>query len=244
MFAAAIGGPIAGIAYIIAFQLAGFLVIPITALTPATGALLGKIILKQELNKRKIFGVIVCVFAGLLIGMSSINGTAGNNVILGLIIAFIAAFGWGLEGIVAGYSTTFIDYEIGITVRQTISGIFNLFILLPVLSFFNGSMTATLQMAVQAVTDTSSVIFFIINGFFTLFAFSLWYKGNSICGAALGMACNASSFWGPFFCWIVIRVIMGEEGWLLSPEVWIGAVIMVIGIGFIALNSIDLFKKS
>ena len=244
ILAAIIGGPLAGAAYVIALQISGSIIIPIATLTPATGAILGKIILKQQLNARKIVGVIICAFAGILIGMNNINGNiAGNNVILGMILAFIAALGWGLEGVIAGYSTTFIDYEIGITIRQTISGLFSFLVLLPFLSIINGNLIMTVNMTISALKDISSFIFFILSGFFALFAFSLWYKGNSICGAALGMACNASAFWGPFFCWLIIGVIMGEKGWEVAPVVWLGAFIMIAGIILIALNPLEFISR-
>jgi len=215
VIAAIIGAPIAGTAYIAALQMSGPII---------------------------IFGVFICASAGFMIGMSSVREINSSNIFLGLLIALVAAFGWGLEGAIAGHSTTFIDYEIGITIRQTVSGICNFFVILPVLGILNGNMLTVLQMLKRAVTD-SSIIFFIISGFFGLYAFSLWYKGNSICGAALGMACNASSFWGPFFCWLLLGVILGEKGWSVAPVVWVGAALIITGITFIALNPLDFFKK-
>ena len=71
-----------------------------------------------------------------------------------------------------------------------------------------------------------------------------WYWGNSMCGAALGMTCNAMySFWCPLCCWILMGVIFGEEGWMLSPIQWLMAVVIVFGIWLIAMNPLDLFKK-
>jgi endonuclease/exonuclease/phosphatase (EEP) superfamily protein YafD len=85
---------------------------------------------------------------------------------------------------------------------------------------------------------------FIVSGFFALFAFSLWYKGNSMCGTALGMASNGMySFWGPFFCWIILGVFCKMEGWGLPPIAWVAAILMAFGIMLIALNPLDLFKK-
>lgn len=241
--AAIIGGPIAGTAYIIALQLAGSLAIPITALCPAIGAILGKIIFKQELNKRMSLGVIICVAASALIGTAGMTGDSGSNMVLGLSMAFIAALGWGIEGVVAGYGTSLIDSEIGITIRQTTSGISNLFILVPILSLMNGNLGLGFELLGSAITD-GSIIFFVISGFFALFAFSLWYKGNSMCGAALGMACNgAYSFWGPFFCWLVLGILFKQPDWDVKPVVWIGAVIMIVGILIIAMNPLELFAK-
>lgn len=242
ILAAIIGGPIAGTAYIIALQLAGSIIIPITALCPAIGAILGKIIFKQELNKRMMLGIAICVLASALIGTAGMTGEVGSGAILGIIVALIAAFGWGIEGVVAGYGTSLIDSEIGIMIRQTTSGIANLFILVPILSLMSGDISLAPKLIGAAFTDAPSLIFFLISGFFALFAFSLWYKGNSMCGAALGMACNgAYSFWGPFFCWIVIGIGMGQEGWNVAPIVWIGAIIMIVGILLIAMNPLTLF---
>ena len=100
------------------------------------------------------------------------------------------------------------------------------------------------RLTAQAFTSGPAMIFFVISGFFALFAYSLWYKGNSMCGAALGMACNgAFSFWGPFFCWIILGVICGIDGWSLPPIVWAAAILMIFGILMIAMNPLDLFRK-
>jgi drug/metabolite transporter (DMT)-like permease len=242
--AALIGGPIAGTAYIVAIQMAGSIVIPISALCPAIGAILGRVLFKQPLTTRMKFGIAICVLASIMIGSTSMGADAPPNLLLGCIIAFIAALGWGIEGCVAGYGTTLIDYEIGITIRQTTSGLTNLIILVPLLSLLSGNIGLAPNLLGAAFGSGPAMLFFVVSGFFALFAFSLWYKGNSMCGAALGMACNgAYSFWGPFFCWIVLGVAMRQDGWNLSAVAWIAAVVMFFGILLIAVNPLDFFKK-
>lgn len=90
-----------------------------------------------------------------------------------------------------------IDTDIG-AIRQTTSGIANLFIVFPILAAYaagGGELIGTLFKG--AFTDGSSLIIFALSGLASVFTFSLWYKGNSMCGAALGMACNgAYAFWG------------------------------------------------
>ena len=80
--AAVIGGPLAGTAYIVALQMAGSIIIPITALCPAIGAILGKVIFKQELNARMCLGVATCVLASIMIGSSSITGAGVDTTIV------------------------------------------------------------------------------------------------------------------------------------------------------------------
>ena len=231
------GGPIASTAYIVALQMAGSVIIPITALCPAIGAILGRVIFKQKLTPRMLLGVFICVGASIMIGSVSFGEEAAPGILVGCLIALIAAFGWGAEGCIAGFGTTLIDYEIGITIRQTTSGLSNLVILVPILSLIAGNAGLAPEFAGKAFSDGPAMLFFVISGFCALFAFSLWYKGNSMCGAALGMACNgAYSFWGPLFCWIVLGLFFKEDGWMLAPIAWIGAVVMFFGILLIAVN--------
>ncbi|MCL1851878.1 MAG: hypothetical protein FWF88_02465 [Peptococcaceae bacterium] len=241
---AVIGGPVASAAYIISLQMAGSIIIPITALCPAIGALLGRFLFKQKLNARMIAGILICLSATLMIGWSSLQEGSREGAILGCAIAFIAALGWAVEGCVAGFGTVVIDYEIGITIRQVTSGIVNLAILLPFVCLLAGNIALAPDLTFKAFASPPAMIFFIISGFFALFAYSLWYKGNSMCGTALGMACNgAYSFWGPFFCWLVLGVFFKQDGWALEPIAWVAAVVMFLGILLIAVNPLDWFKK-
>ncbi|GAB6181276.1 hypothetical protein JCM14036_25950 [Desulfotomaculum defluvii] len=137
-----------------------------------------------------------------------------------------------------------IDYEIGITIRQSTSGLSNLIILVPIMAMLAGNISLAPSLIVQAVTSGPAIIWFVVSGFFAVFAYSLWYKGNSMCGAALGMACNgAYSFWGPFFCWMVLGVFAGQEGWAIPPIAWMAAIVMALGIWIIAMNPLDLFRR-
>ncbi len=245
IIAALVGGPISSTAYVVALQMAGSIVIPITALCPAIGAILARILFKQELNARMMLGIAICFLASFMIGSTSLGGDAPDGLMLGICIAFIAALGWGLEGCVAGYGTSMIDSEIGITIRQVTSGLSNLIILVPIFGIISGGgFGISGDLVSQAVASGVAMKWFVVSGFFAVFAYSLWYKGNSMCGAALGMACNgAYSFWGPFFCWLVLGVFVGQEGWAIPPIAWAAAIVMIIGILVIAMNPLDLFRK-
>lgn len=242
--AALIGGPIANVAYVIALQIGGSIVIPIAALNTAVGAILGRVLFKQELNGRMIGGIVICIISSFLIGATSLTGEAPDGMLIGILIALVAAFGWGLEGCVAGFGTSMIDYEIAITIRQVTSALANLAIVLPIMAIIDKmGIVKVFSLVGSGITD-SSIIFFIISGLFALYAFSLWYKGNGMCGAALGMACNGTySFWGPFFCWIILGIIMKIDGWAIPTIAWIAAILMALGILIIALNPLDYIRK-
>jgi len=245
ILAALIGGPISSTAYVVALQMAGSIVVPISALCPAIGAILARVLFKQELNKRMVLGIAICVFASFMIGSTSLGGDAPEGMLLGICIAFIAAVGWGFEGCVAGYGTSMIDSEIGICIRQVTSGISNLIILVPLFGIISGGGIAlSTNLIVQAFTSSSAMFWFALSGLCAFLSFMSWYNGNSMCGAALGMACNGTfSFWGPFCCLLVLGIYGGLDGWALPPIVWFGAVLMVFGILVISMNPLDLLKK-
>ncbi|MCL1939413.1 MAG: hypothetical protein FWG04_01990 [Desulfovibrionaceae bacterium] len=243
MGAALIGGPIASTCYVVGLQQAGSIIVPISALCPAIGAILARILFKQRLTPRMMLGIAICFLASALIGSVGLGEDAPQSLFLGIFFGFLAALGWGLEGSVCGYGTAMIDSEIGITIRQVTSSLSNLFILVPIFAYITG--VNPFDMIGAAFVDTEAMPWFIVAGFAAYFAFQLWYKGNAMCGAALGMSCNGMfSFWGPFFCWVILGLIFKQDGWMLPGIAWIAAVVMVVGIFIIAMNPLDLFRKN
>lgn len=245
IFAALAGGPIANVAYIIALSQAGPIVTPVSALCPAIGAILARILYKQEMGPRVVLGIVICMTASLMIGITSLTGEVEPGMAIGLALALVAALGWGIEGCIAGFGTSMIDSQIGITIRQCTCGLSNLIIMVPILTLISGgSLGETFSYVGNAIVDAPSIVFFVVSGFFAFISFSMWYTGNSMCGAALGMALNGTyTFFGPFFTWVVLGLVMGLEGYALAPIAWVAAIVMMIGIFVIAMNPFDLLKK-
>ena len=234
ILAAVIGGPFASTCYVLGLQMGGSIIVPIAALNAAIGAILGKVLFKQKLTGKMILGIVICFAAAVLIGSTAFADgfDFSGGAVLGMFAGLFAAIGWGVEGAVAGYGTSMIDYEIGITIRQCTSGVTNVIILVPLLSLIGGDgVGSAFSLIGQAFTDGGSIIFFIISGLCAVPAFSFWYKGNSMCGAALGMACNGMyAFWGPLACFLIIGLFFGKDGYAIPWQGWVGAVIMIIGI--------------
>jgi len=252
---ALIGGPVASTAFLIALTMAGPIATPISALCPAIGAVIGRVLFKQELNGRMLAGIAVCIVATFMIGSSAFEGLELTDpmFLIGLSVALISALGWGIEGAVAGFGTSVMDYEISIAIRQVTSGIVTLFVLTPALFAVAGGLGLYPAMLLESVqgpllTDgilSSPLVFFLISGLAAGLSFGFWYKGNSMCGAALGMACNGMfSFWVPFFSFLVLGLYLGfGEAYFLAPIQWAAAVVMVVGIFLIAVNPLDWFKR-
>ncbi len=239
-----VGGPVASTCYVVGLQQAGSIVVPVSALCPAIGAILSHFLFKQELTPRMLLGIAICFGASLMMGLTSMGGTEAHpNMMVGLLFGFVAALGWGVEGCIGGYATSMIDPEVSITIREVTNGLTNLLVVVPVLAVIGGADALSCMGA--ALTDWDSMRYFAVAGFACYWGFMLWYKGNAMCGAPLGMACNgAYSFWGPFFCWIWLGLVFGLDGWSMPPVAWAAAVIMVVGIFTIATNPLALFSRN
>lgn len=251
MVCAAIGGPVATIAYVVALNAAAAsgnpgVIVPIAALNCAIGTVLGRLLFKQNLEVHTVAGVIVCLFASALIGGTS-YASIGPGAFLGCVFALVAAFGWGLEGCVAGFGTALIDYRVGIAIRQSTAGILELFVAFPIFVCVGEGLDEIGTIAGAAFTDPSLVLF-LISGLFAMPAFSFWYKGNSMCGTSLGMACNGTyAFWGPLFIWLLMGVfgIGGHSANYppLKAVQWVGALVMIAGIFLIAVDPAGYLQK-
>ena len=237
--AAIIGGPIASTAYVVGLQMAGSIIVPIAALNAAIGAIIGRMIFKQPLTKGMVGGIVLCFAAAVLIGSTGMSFGEGfsGEMLLGMIAAFCAELGWGIEGAVGGYACCMVDTEVAICIRQCTSGIVNAVIFCSLLAMIGGDgIGSGLALVGHALADGPSIWMFFIGGVFASWSFKFWYKGASMCGAALGMGCNGTyAFWGPFWCFIVCGLIFGTDGYAIPWQGWVGALIMVIGIFVLAI---------
>lgn len=239
---AVVGGPFATICYVVALNSATAagnpgVIVPIAALNCAIGSLLGRILFRQCLEGHALAGIAVCLAAGALIGGASF-ASMGSDALVACAFALLAAFGWGFEGCVAGFGSALVDYRIGIAIRQTAAGALELAVMFPALAAISGDAAAAPEL-LGAALGSPALALFAVSGLFAMPAYAFWYKGNSMCGTALGMACNSTyAFWGPFFIWLIMGALgiggMSESYPPLSAAQWVGAVVMVTGIFLIA----------
>ena len=200
---------------------------------------MGRIMFGQRLGAKTAAGIAVCLGAGAVIGGASLS-TMGAGAAMGCAFALLAALGWGFEGCVAGFGTALIDYRIGIAIRQLTAGILEAAVLFPALAAIGGDAASLPALSAAALTSPAMPLF-ALSGLFAMPAYSFWYKGNSMCGAALGMACNGMyAFWTPLFMWLLLGVagIGGapQNYPPLTAAQWAGAIIMVAGIFLIAMG--------
>lgn len=222
-----VGGPIASGAYLMGLAMAGAYAIPISALYSLFGALFARIILKQKISKRVGFGMFVCIIGAIIINWVTPEG--GSNFTLGIICAFVAAMGWALEAVLAAYGSAMIDSDIAINIRQFVSGIVDIFIILPIigaLGLFNNTIFAG-----------EPLMWLALSGLCAAVSFLCWYKSNSTIGCAVGMSLNITYvFWGVVFSIMFL-------GTTITPTIVGGSIVILIGAVLVSTNPMDLFKK-
>ncbi len=222
-----LGGPIANGAYLVGLAMAGAYAIPISALCSLFGAIFAWIFLKQKITKRVMAGMLVCVAGAVIINWVKPEGS--DNFTLGIIFSFIAAVCWALEGVFSTYGGAMIDTDVAVNLRQLISGIVDLFVILPIvggMGLLGGTLFAGIPAIWLAVAGLSAAV-----------SFLCWYKSNSTVGCAVGMSLNVTyAFWGVFFCILFL-------GQAVTPTIVIGSVVIVFGAVLVTMNPLDLFNR-
>ncbi|KEZ87769.1 MULTISPECIES: DMT family transporter [Clostridia] len=222
-----LGGPIANGAYLVGLAMAGAYAIPISALCSLFGAIFAWIFLKQKITKRVMMGMLVCVAGAIIINWTKPEGS--DNFTLGIIFSFVAAICWALEGVFATYGGAMIDTDVAVNLRQLISGIVDLFVIVPIVGGL-GLLGGTLMAGIPA-------IWLAVSGLSAAVSFLCWYKSNSTVGCAVGMSLNVTyAFWGVFFCILFL-------GQAVTPTIVIGSFVIVFGAILVTMNPLDLFRK-
>jgi drug/metabolite transporter (DMT)-like permease len=223
-----IGGPIANGAYLVAIALAGAAAIPISALCPMFGVILSRIVLKQKISKRVGVGMIICVAGAVLISYVRPSGST-SNFTLGIICAFVAAIGWGLEGTLGAFGTSMLDSNIAITIREGVSGLGFIFVLLPIFAafgLFTQCLSSGIVLGIIALSALAAAI-----------SYLTWYKANAMVGVAVGMSLNITYvLFGVLFSAILLHSA-------ITTTVIIGAIIITLGAILVSMNPLDFFKK-
>jgi Predicted membrane protein len=225
---ALVGGPIASGAYLMGLAMAGAYAIPISALYSLFGAIFARIILKQKITLRVGIGMLICIIGAIVINWVTPEG--GSNFTLGIICAFVAAVGWALEGVLAAFGSAMIDSDIAINIRQGVSGLVDICIILPIIGAL-GLFRTTLFAGYP-------IIWLAISGLCAAVSFLCWYKSNSTIGCAVGMSLNITYvFWGVLFS----ILFLGSK---ITPTIITGSVIILIGAILVSVNPLSFLKKN
>lgn len=222
-----VGGPIASGAYLMGLAMAGAYAIPISAMYILFGALFARIFLKQKIVPRVGLGMVICVIGAIVINWVRPEGS--SNFTLGIICAFVAAVGWALEGVFAAYGSAMLDSDVVINIRQLLSGIVDLLVILPLVGGM-GLLKGTLF-------TLPPVLWLLASGLCAAISYLCWYKSNSTIGCAMGMSLNITyAFWGVLFCILFLKQPV-------TPTIVIGSIIIIVGAILVSVDPFELLNK-
>ena len=222
VLSSAMGGPIGMTGYVLAVNCLGASVGAVaSAVYPAVGTVLAWVFLKE---KTKWYQWIFLVLTLLgVYGLSYSPSFGGGNFLLGIVGAFMCAFGWGIEAVILAkcLKGTDLKDEYALGIRQAVSATIYGAVILPLLGgwrmmaglFTGGEVKLLLTVAIAALCATVSYLFY--------------YRAIGRLGAAKAMALNITyTAWAMVFTVVLLRDLS-----VLNPTTLVcSAVIVVCGI--------------
>lgn len=216
-FAGLIGGPVGQCSYIMGISLAGSAyAIPISSLCPMFGTILSAVFLKEKVNLKTFLCVLGCIVGTFIL---SYTKPADNypHFYLGILFSIIASFSWGLEATIVNFANKEeLEEEIILNIREIVSGLTILFLVLPFLRLFSGF--------IVTIRHFEILKYLIFSGFFAGLSYLLYYKAMKLNGVSKGMALNST-----FSVWSVILSVLFLST-SLTVTLFIGVVIVTLSI--------------
>ena len=219
LLASAIGGPVGMTGYVLAINYMGASVGAVaSAIYPAIGTAIAFVFLRERTRWYQwlfLFFTLLGVF-----GLSYSPSVSIENFWLGLLGAFMCAFGWGIEAVILAkcFKSSAVKNECALNIRQAVSALIYGLILLPILDgwdltvtlFKGGAGTTLLIIAIAALCATVSYMFY--------------YKAISKIGASRAMALNITyTAWSILFSVIILRSFS-----VLEPLTIVCALVIVV----------------
>lgn len=244
LLSALAAGPLATGLQVSAYSMAGITyVTAILGLSPVLTAILGRIVFKENLNKRVVLGIIIVVAGALVTTFIGTPDTAGSNFMLGIILACICPIGFALEGMFATYAGDLIDpIEGGGFYRTICSGIMGL-TAMAIISGCSGNLPVWTGTIKAIFTNPLTLLFVLIFAAFIALSYTTTYTGFNKCGPSRCLAIvNTMPIWS-----IPIGLLIGA----LMPKYYqydvtgaaiIGAIVVVVGVILVVMKPSELFN--
>ncbi len=234
ILASAIGGPIGMTGYVMAVNFMGASVGAVaSAIYPAIGTALAFFFLREKVRWYQWLFLLFTLLG--VLGISYSPTLTLSNVWLGLLGAFMCAFGWGIEAVILAkcLKDNEIKSEYALWARQTTSALVYGAVIIPSLggasftvSLFSGEGIATLPTVALAAL-------------FATLSYLCYYRAIASLGAARAMALNVT-----YTAWaIVFTVLILRDTSVLNPMTLICALVVVVCGILAAQNISSLFSR-
>ncbi len=232
--ASAVGGPVGMTGYVMAVNYMGASIGAVaSAIYPAIGTALACVFLKERVKWYQWLFLALTLLG--VYGLSYSPTLQVEHFWLGLLGAFMCAFGWGIEAVVLAkcFKDTSIKNEYALTVRQTVSALLYGLVILPVL----GGWDFTAQLFVR--TNGSFWMTLAAAALSATVSYLLYYKTIGKIGAAKAMALNITyTAWAILFTLVILR-----DTDVINPVTLTCAAVIVIGGVLAAADLKELVKK-
>lgn len=243
MLAGLLGGPLSVGGVCIAIQLCPLpYVMAISALFPVFGTIFSSILLKEKMNVRLVFGIVIVCIGGALVSWSPPAGDAYPYFTLGIIMAFVSSIGLGLDCTIGTMGMDTLDPYIAVSIKLLTSCAINLVILVPIISLLMPDHNIFFGWIVMAqVIASPFILYFLGAGLFDALTWSTSYSSLAIIGVGRSTAINASfAVWG-----IPISLLfhaMGLIPYAVTVMCIIGSIILFIGVVLVVINPKELLN--
>ncbi len=201
ILSSAIGGPVGMTGYVLAVNNMGASVGAVaSAIYPAIGTVLAFVFLKEKVKGYQWIFLILTLLG--VYGISYSPTVNIENFWLGIIGAFMCAFGWGIEAVILAkcLKSAEIKSEYALTIRQTVSALIYAAVILPAL----GGWKFTLNLFSPKTGLLLPTI--IVAALCATVSYLFYYKTIAKVGAAKAMALNITyTAWAIFFSAVLLK---------------------------------------
>lgn len=211
------GGPLAMSFYFLGIQYAGVTyAASIASIFPGIGAVLAFFFLKEKMNKRTWFGVVLSIIGVIVLAYMPTKFDVESSFFIGILFSLGAAVFWGLEGVIGAWGMR--GKEVvplyAINIRQIISALSYGILIVP---FIHGY-----PLVFEAATS-NIVWIIIVAGFLGTANYSLYYSSINLIGAARGQSLNNT-----YVFWAILTEIV-FFGTPVSLQFVVGTMIVLLG---------------
>lgn len=226
-----LGGPIGMAGYLLGVKYIGpSYAASFSALYPALGTILAVIILKEKINNRIKFGVLISGIGILLLSYSPVDLSIYPNYLLGIFFSLFCVLGWAFECVIASYSMRYgeVDSSVAICIRQLTSSIFYALIIIPYIKGYP---------LIRDIFNSKIIYLVIFTALIGSLSYLFWYKAIDMIGAPRGMSLNIT-----YIIWTIIfeKILFNTE---ISMRFIFSSIIILLGIILIAGNPKEMVLK-
>ncbi|WP_077247427.1 DMT family transporter [Pseudobacillus wudalianchiensis] len=211
------GGPLAMTFYFLGIQYAGVTyAASIASIFPGIGAVLAFTFLKEKMNRRTWFGVVLSITGVIVLAYMPSKFSVDSHFFIGILFSLGAAIFWGLEGVIGAWGMK--GKEVvplyAINIRQMVSALCYAILIIPFIQGYS---------LVFQAASSEIVWIIVIAGLLGTANYSLYYMSINVIGAARGQSLNNTYvFWA-----IVVSILF--IGTPVSLQFIIGALIVLLG---------------